>query len=46
MMELWKAGLNDSQIARELGCNSNTVGKWREKNGLEYNKTRKKKVSE
>lgn len=36
--ELYRQGLNDLQIARELKCHASTVWQWRNKNGLPVNR--------
>lgn len=33
-MELYKQGLNDHEIATEVGCSAKTIGKWRRNLGL------------
>lgn len=42
LMRLYKDGLNDSQIARELGVSATAIKHWRIKNGLDANFKRKK----
>lgn len=42
LMSLYKDGLNDSQIARELGVSATAIKRWRIKNGLDANFKRKK----
>ena len=38
LMRLYKDGLNDSQIARELGVSATAIKHWRIKNGLKVSK--------
>lgn len=38
----YKAGLNDTEIARAVKCGINTVARWRKRHGYESNYSRKK----
>ena len=42
MDRLYRQGMNDRQIAAEVGCSHQAVGLWRRRNGLEMNYRRKK----
>lgn len=37
MLELYRQGLSDPEIARRVGCTASNVYKWRKSNGLEPN---------
>ena len=37
-LQLWRDGLLDSQIAKELGCTKSSVWGWRQRNDLPTNK--------
>ena len=37
MLELYRQGLSDPEIARRVGCTASNVFKWRKTNGLEPN---------
>ena len=34
MLELYRQGMNDREISRDIGCDPTTVQKWRRMNGL------------
>ena len=40
LMALWNDGLNDCQIAREIGCPPGAVLQWRRRNELPRNSER------
>ena len=42
--KLYDAGMSDARIAKALGCQNETVGKWRRREGLEVNKSERQKV--
>jgi uncharacterized protein YjcR len=42
--KLYDAGMSDARIAKELGCQNETVGKWRHREGLKVNKDERQKM--
>lgn len=41
-LALWKQGMNDAEIARELGEKKNAIRAWRKRQSLESNYRREK----